>query len=75
MKILTIGFLILVAMSGQLHADDHLAANNKITLSLDGISEVLSRALLPRLNTHNTTSMWSGMRWQICGLLNQRNSI
>ena len=40
MKILTIGFLILVAMSGQLHADDHLAANNKITLSLDSISEV-----------------------------------
>ena len=41
MKTLTIGFLILVMMSGQLNADDHSAANNKITLNLDGTSEVL----------------------------------
>ena len=41
MKILTIGLLILVVMGGQLSADDHSAANKKITLSLDGASEVL----------------------------------
>ena len=41
MKILTVGFLILVVMSGQLNADNHSAANNKITLNLDGTSEVL----------------------------------
>ena len=40
MKTLTIGLLILFMMSGQLNADDHLAANNKITLNLDGASEV-----------------------------------
>ena len=40
MKTLTIGLLILVVISGQLNADDHLAANNKITLNLDGTSEV-----------------------------------
>ncbi len=41
MKILTVGFLILVVMSGQLNADNHSTANNKITLNLDGTSEVL----------------------------------
>ena len=41
MKILTIGLLILVMMSGQLNADNPSAANNKITLNLDGTSEVL----------------------------------
>ena len=41
MKILTIGLLILVVMGGRLNADDHSAANKKITLSLDGASEVL----------------------------------
>ena len=41
MKILTIGLLILVVMGGQLSADDHSTANKKITLSLDGASEVL----------------------------------
>ena len=41
MKTLTIGFLILVIMNGQLSADDHSAANKKITLSLNGASEVL----------------------------------
>ena len=40
MKILAIGLLILVMMSGQLNADDHSATNNKITLSLDSASEV-----------------------------------
>lgn len=41
MKTLTIGLLILVMLSGQLNADDHSAANNEITLSLDEASEVL----------------------------------
>ena len=40
MKILTIGLLILTVMGGQLNADDHSSTNNKITLSLDGTSEV-----------------------------------
>ena len=46
MKILTIGFLILVIMSGQLHADDHSVINNKITLNLDGASEVLVKGFI-----------------------------
>lgn len=40
MKILTIGLLILVIMSGQLNADDPSTTNNKITLKLDDTSEV-----------------------------------
>ncbi len=40
MKILTIGFLILAMMNGQLHADNHSAAKNKIKLKLDDTSEV-----------------------------------
>lgn len=39
MKILTIGFLILVMMSGQLNADENTPPN-KITLNLDSTSEV-----------------------------------
>ena len=41
MKILAIGLLILVMVSGQLNADNHSATNNKITLNLEGTSEVL----------------------------------
>ena len=40
MKTLTISFLILVTICGQLNADDHSATNNKITLNLDPTSEV-----------------------------------
>lgn len=40
MKILTVGFLILVMMNGHLNADNHSAAKNKITLNLDGTSKV-----------------------------------
>ena len=40
MKTLTVGFLILIMMNGQLHADNHSVAKNKITLNLDGRSEV-----------------------------------
>lgn len=46
MKTLTIGFLVLVLMSGGLNADDHPAANKKITLSLDGASEVLVKGFI-----------------------------
>ena len=40
MKILTIGFLILMMMSGQLNADEN-ATLNKITLNLDETAEIL----------------------------------
>ena len=40
MKILTIGLLILVMINGQLKADNPAAVENKITLNLDGASEV-----------------------------------
>ena len=46
MKTLTIGFLILVSMSGQLNADDHSATHNKITLSLDGTLEVFVKGFI-----------------------------
>lgn len=45
MKILTIGFLILVMMSGQLNADEN-ATLNKITLNLDDTSEVLVKGFI-----------------------------
>ena len=40
MKTLNVVLLVLIAMSGQLNADNHSAANNKITLKLTDISEV-----------------------------------
>ncbi len=40
MKILILGFLIVGIINGQLHADDHSAPHHKITLNLDGGSEV-----------------------------------
>ena len=40
MKILTVVLLVLIVMSGQLYADKHSAANNKITLKLTDTSEV-----------------------------------
>ena len=46
MKILTIGFLILVVINGQLNADNHSAAKNKITLNLDGTSEVALKGFI-----------------------------
>ena len=41
MKTLTIGFLILVMINGQLNANEDLTQQKKITLNLDGVSEVL----------------------------------
>ena len=35
MKTLTIGFLILIMINGQLNADNHSAAKNEIMLTLD----------------------------------------
>ncbi len=46
MKILTVGFLILVVMSGQLGADNHSSADNKITLNLNDASEVLVKGFI-----------------------------
>ena len=41
MKTLSVALLVLIVMSGQLNADNHSAANNKITLNLEDNSEVL----------------------------------
>ena len=46
MKILTVGFLILVVMSGQLGANNHSSADNKITLNLNDTSEVLVKGFI-----------------------------
>lgn len=46
MKTLTIGLLILVAMSGQLSADNHSPTDNKITLNLDGTAEILVKGFI-----------------------------
>ena len=46
MKILTVGFLILVVMSGQLGADNHSSADNKITLNLNDASEVFVKGFI-----------------------------
>ena len=46
MKILTVGLLILVMISGVLDADNHSATNNKITLNLDGGSEVFVKGFI-----------------------------
>ena len=46
MKTLTIGFLILVVMNGQLNANENLTQNKKIPLNLDGASEVLVKGFI-----------------------------
>lgn len=46
MKILSIAFLILMIMGGQLNADNHSATNNKITLNLDTTSEVTVKGFI-----------------------------
>ncbi len=46
MKTSIIVFLILVTMCRQLNADHHSAIHNKITLSLDGASEVLVKGFI-----------------------------
>ncbi len=44
MKILSISFLTLILIIGQLNADDHTVATDKITLKLDDLSEVSVKA-------------------------------
>ena len=46
MKILTVAVLMLIIMGGPLNADNYSAANNKITLNLDGTSEVLVKGFI-----------------------------
>ena len=46
MKTLSVALLVLIVMSGQLNADNHSAADNKITLNLDGTSEVLVKGFI-----------------------------
>ena len=41
MKTLSVTLLILMILGGQLNADNHSAANNKITLNIDDTSEIL----------------------------------
>ena len=52
MKTLTIGFLVLVVMSGQLNASDHLATHTKITLNLDGTAEILVKGFIAPVEEH-----------------------
>ena len=49
MKTLSIALLILIAMSGQLNADNPSEADNKITLNLDDTSEVLVKGSIALL--------------------------
>ena len=46
MKVLSIGFLILVTMSAQLDANNYSATNNKITLNLDSRSQVSVKGII-----------------------------
>ena len=60
MKILASGLLILIIMGGQLNADNHSATNNKITLKLDGTSEVSVKGFIAPIG--DTVSN-SGKNW------------
>ena len=51
MKTLTIGFLILVVMSGQLNADEN-TIHTKITLNLDGTAEILVKGFIASVEDH-----------------------
>lgn len=46
MKTLTTALIILMIMGGQLNADNHSAADNKITLNLDSTSEILVKGFI-----------------------------
>ena len=60
MKTLTIGLLMLMIMIGQLNADNPSAANNKITLNLDGTSEVSVQGFIAPIEE---TVSNSGKNW------------
>lgn len=63
MKILTIGLLILMIMSGPLNADDHSATNDKITLNLDGTSEVSVKGFIAPVeeSLSDTFKQWDAL--------------
>ena len=46
MKTLSVALLVLIVVGGQLNADNHSAANNKITLNLDDTSEILVKGFI-----------------------------
>ena len=60
MKTLITTFFILIVMSGQLYADNHSAANNKITLNLTDTSEILVKGYIASIE--NTGSDFH-VRW------------
>ena len=60
MKILASGLLILIIMGGQLNADNHSETKNKITLKLDGTSEVSVKGFIAPIG--DTVSN-SGKNW------------
>ena len=63
MKTLTTVLLILIVVSGQLNADDHSAANNKITLDLDGTSEVSVKGFIAPVeeSLSDTFKQWDAL--------------
>ena len=63
MKILTTGLLILIIMSGQLNADNHSATNNKITLKLDGTSEMSVKGFIAPIGdaVSNSGKNWDAL--------------
>ena len=58
MKTLTIGFLILVMMSGQLNADNPSEVKNTITLSLDDTSEVSVKGFIAPIGDGVSTAFF-----------------
>ena len=60
MKTLSVALLVLIVMSGQLNADNHSAANNKIKLNLDDTSEVSVQGFIAPIG--DTVSN-SGRNW------------
>ena len=60
MKTLSVALLVLIVMSGQLNADNHSAANNKIILNLNSASEVLVNGFIAPIGE---TVSNSGKNW------------
>ena len=60
MKTLSVVLLVLIVMGGQLNADNHSAANNKIKLNLDDTSEVSVQGFIAPIG--DTVSN-SGRNW------------
>ena len=63
MKTLATVLLILIVVSGQLNADNHSAANDKITLNLDDTSEVLVKGLIAPVeeSLSDTFKQWDAL--------------